>query len=267
MTVKSFLTILTNNHDSDYSAQPMYQKIKEHILEKIADREWLANQKLPSENEIAGELGISRMTVNRAFKELTEEGYLFREKGAGTFVAEPVPLIPFFELLPISEELAIEGNPYHCQILQLNSLQYLQTLADEKSELISHQLEDQILQNEEIEQFLISPAWYSEVLYGNSQAPIQLEQRYVLESFAPKYLKQSFSKDCTMIYLQQLSPILTKKHILTAIIPDEKLQNFLKLGNGEACFKIMESLYLKHQLVSYAEQYYPASRYQFHSNV
>ena len=115
MTLKSFINALSDEHHS----LPMYQKIKEYILEKIGKGEWLVNQKLPSENEISAELGISRMTVNRAFKELKEEGYLFSEKGAGTFVAEPFQLIPFFELIPISQELAIEGNLFSSTILQL----------------------------------------------------------------------------------------------------------------------------------------------------
>lgn len=126
MTVKSFSNILSTH---DHSL-PMYQKIKEHILEKIAKGEWRANQKLPSENEISAELNISRMTVNRAFKELTEEGYLFREKGAGTFVAEPFQLIPFFELMPISKELAIEGNPFSSQVLRLEKAQDPQKICE-----------------------------------------------------------------------------------------------------------------------------------------
>lgn len=246
MTIKSFTNILTLSNDSS----PMYQKIKEHILEKIAEGEWLPNQKLPSENEISAILNISRMTVNRAFKELTEEGYLFREKGAGTFVAMPFQLTPFFELMPISQEVALEGRKFSSQIIQLIALKKQEKLVDLG---IQNWVNEKIL--------------YSEILYFNESYPIQYEKRYVLASFAPNYLKESFMKDCSTTYLQTLSSILTQKHTLEAMIPDQNLSDILQMNPSEACFKVQERLQIRGNIVSYAEQYYPASRYRFHSKV
>lgn len=246
MTVKSFSNILSTH---DHSL-PMYQKIKEHILEKIAKGEWRANQKLPSENEISAELNISRMTVNRAFKELTEEGYLFREKGAGTFVAEPFQLIPFFELMPISKELAIEGNPFSSQVLRLEKAQDPQKICERYFESRD---------NESL--------FFSEILYKNEKTPLQYEKRYVLTTFAPHYLTHAFHKECSTVYLQTLSPILSQKHTLEAIIPDKPLSQLLEIPNTEACFKVVEILLIRGKVISYAEQFYPASRYKFHSKI
>ncbi len=248
MTLKSFIHTLSNEHHS----LPMYQKIKEYILEKIAKGEWQANHKLPSENEISAELNISRMTVNRAFKELTEEGYLFREKGAGTFVAEPFQLLPFFELMPISQELAIEGNPFSSTILQLMKVTDPQSVLEQYFSVENGQSAD---------------IFHSEMIYYNGQSPIQYERRYVLASFAPEYLKQSFSDACSLTYLQSLSSILSQKHMLEAVIPDSFLQKSLQLESGEACFKVTERLSIREQIISYAEQFYAASRYKFHSSI
>ena len=44
---------------------------------------------IPSERQLAGDLGVSRLTVRAALDELVREGYLLRRRGAGTFVAEP----------------------------------------------------------------------------------------------------------------------------------------------------------------------------------
>ena len=44
---------------------------------------------IPSERQLAGDLGVSRLTVRAALDELVREGYLMRRRGAGTFVAEP----------------------------------------------------------------------------------------------------------------------------------------------------------------------------------
>lgn len=252
MPATSFSKIHISNNDS----LPMYQKIKEHILERIALGDWKPQQKIPSENEIAAELNISRMTVNRAFKELTEEGYLYREKGAGTFVAEPFQLIPFFELMPISQEIAIEGNLYQAKIIRLS---------EESTEAL-YPKELQNFFNRE-EALVEEDFFYSEILYLNQEHPIQLEKRYVLKSFAPHYIGEKFQRACTTSYLQSLSPTLSQQHTLEAIMPDDILRDILQIEREIACFKVQEILQVADTIISYAEQYYPASRYKFHSKI
>lgn len=250
MTLQSFIKIST----SDNRSLPIYQQIKEYILEKIATGEWRPNYKIPSENEISEAINVSRMTVNRAFKELTEEGYLFREKGAGTFVAEPFQLMPFFELLPISQEIAIEGDQFAAEIIKKGKV-----LADQETLKTFFGIDSQ--------QHIQEPCFYSEICYFSNGQPIQYEQRYVLASFAPNYLKETFESICSATYLQKLSPILSQQHILEAIIPDADLRAILDTGADEAGFKVTEKLKINHKIVSYAKQYYPASRYKFHSKI
>lgn len=246
MTLQSFIKIST----SDGRSLPIYQQIKEYILEKIATGEWRPNYKIPSENEISEAINVSRMTVNRAFKELTEEGYLFREKGAGTFVAEPFQLMPFFELLPISQEIAIEGDQFSAEIIKM-----CEVLADKETLKTYFGIDIQ------------EPCFYSEICYFSNGQPIQYEQRYVLASFAPNYLKETFESFCSATYLQKLSPILSQRHILEAIIPDTDLRAILDMRVDEAGFKVTEKLKISHKIVSYSKQFYPASRYKFHSKI
>jgi len=52
---------------------PAYQEIKDHILTRIHAGEWKEGDQVPSENELAREFKVARMTVNRALRELTAE--------------------------------------------------------------------------------------------------------------------------------------------------------------------------------------------------
>lgn len=63
-----------------------YREISEWILKKIQNGSYKYNTKIPSEQTLCRKFGMSRQTVRRAIKELTEEGYLRTEKGRGTFV-------------------------------------------------------------------------------------------------------------------------------------------------------------------------------------
>ena len=68
---------------------PAYQGIKDFILGRIHAGEWAEGDQVPSENELAREFNVARMTVNRALRELTSEQVLTRVQGSGTFVARP----------------------------------------------------------------------------------------------------------------------------------------------------------------------------------
>lgn len=67
------------------SIAPLYQKVKAHILKKIEQGELASSSRVPSENELVAELKVSRMTANRALKELAAEGILTRVAGGGYF--------------------------------------------------------------------------------------------------------------------------------------------------------------------------------------
>lgn len=68
-----------------YMATQIYLKIKEEILEEI--RETPVDTSITSERELAARHQVSRMTVRSAINELVEEGFLYRNKNKGTFVA------------------------------------------------------------------------------------------------------------------------------------------------------------------------------------
>ena len=68
---------------------PLYVKIRESLRQKIASGELVMGQKLPSEDELAAQFGVSRMTVRQGITDLIDEGLLYRRHGVGTFVAYP----------------------------------------------------------------------------------------------------------------------------------------------------------------------------------
>jgi len=63
-------------------------QVKAHLKEKIVDGAF-EEGRIPSENELATELGVSRTTIRDALSRLEQEGAIYRKQGAGTFVNEP----------------------------------------------------------------------------------------------------------------------------------------------------------------------------------
>ncbi len=67
---------------------PKYFLIYEQLKERIASGEWRPGDRLPNEWELARRYGVAYMTVRQAMGKLAAEGYVYRAKGRGTFVAE-----------------------------------------------------------------------------------------------------------------------------------------------------------------------------------
>ena len=65
---------------------PLYQQIKDLLLDRIEHGELAAGDVIPSEAQRKTAFKVSRLTVRQALYELRVEGYVIREKGRGTFV-------------------------------------------------------------------------------------------------------------------------------------------------------------------------------------
>jgi GntR family transcriptional regulator len=63
-------------------------QVKSHLKERILAGDF-EHGRIPSETELAAELGVSRTTIRDALTRLENEGSIYRRQGAGTFVNEP----------------------------------------------------------------------------------------------------------------------------------------------------------------------------------
>lgn len=71
------------------SPLPLYHQLKEQLKGKIESQEWKPGEQIPTEMDIADMFQISRSTVRNAILDLVREGVLIRQRGKGTFVAQP----------------------------------------------------------------------------------------------------------------------------------------------------------------------------------
>jgi len=72
----------------DYdTGAPLYAQVKQRLAARIAGGDISEGDFLPAEQDLCTELGVSRITLRRAVKELCDEGLLIRQQGRGTVVA------------------------------------------------------------------------------------------------------------------------------------------------------------------------------------
>jgi len=96
-----------------FSYRPLYVQVKESLVRRLIDGAWQPGQIIPSEIELAREIGVSQGTVRKALDAMTDENLLVRRQGRGTFVAEPEEgriLFQFFRLVPDSGERSFPNS-------------------------------------------------------------------------------------------------------------------------------------------------------------
>jgi GntR family transcriptional regulator, arabinose operon transcriptional repressor len=69
------------------SGVPLYAQVSEILIQRILNDEWVPGTNLPAEPELCAELGVARGTLRQALSKLEQLGYIRRERGRGTFVA------------------------------------------------------------------------------------------------------------------------------------------------------------------------------------
>jgi GntR family transcriptional regulator len=84
---------------------PLYHQLKSILIAGIESGEWLPDQQLPTEAELAERFGVSAITVRQGLHELADLGYVRREQGRGTFVLRPKLTQGPRELTSFTEEM------------------------------------------------------------------------------------------------------------------------------------------------------------------
>ena len=97
--------------------QPRYLQIKNAILEKIQSGDLQPDDKIPSEHKLAKKFSVSRLTVQRAIRELVSEGLLRRRQGSGTYVNSFTHRFSLVEVRDVVDEIAKQGGAPSSEVL------------------------------------------------------------------------------------------------------------------------------------------------------
>ena len=227
----------------DDSPVPLYLRVKQMISQKIYEGTWAVNKKIPSESELVNLLGCSRMTVNRALRELTTEGLLVRIQGVGSFVAEGQGRTALFQINNIADEIIARNHKHHAEVLVLEQIQ-----ANPEQSLLMQVREGQKL-------------YHSIIVHYENDVPVQIEDRLVDPTIIADYLSQDFTKITPNAYLMSKAPVTEGEHIVTAIQASAQECKWLKINKTEPCLLIRRRTWSNKQLISSARLIYPGSRY------
>lgn len=230
------------------SASPLYAKVKDFVLGNIGSGKWARNSRLPSENELVSVLGVSRMTVHRALRELTSEGHLRRIQGVGTFVAPPRPQSTLIEISNIIAEITARGSRHRAEVA------VLERIPRPEAEL---QLAFEFAASR--------PVDHSVVIHFENDLPVQLEERYVNPGLVPGYIEQDFTQTATYDYLQNATPLTEVEHLISARPAGEAEARLLHMRPGDCCLVLHRKTWTGPVVATVNTFTYVGSRYSLGS--
>jgi GntR family histidine utilization transcriptional repressor len=227
------------------SSTPRYLQIKTFIQSRIASGDWAAGSPVPSESALMVQFDVARMTVNRALRELADQGMVSRIKGSGTVVAQLHKISSRLQLRDIHDEIVERGHTHTCEVLSVKSIKASPTIAAlvgvAKNDLIYH----------------------SVLVHSENGVPIQYEDRYVNPSLVPDYLTVDFTTITPTHYLLDHAPITAAWYSLSACTPTQKEADALEMDATSPCLCVLRRTVSGGQWASVGRLLYPASRYSF----
>ena len=225
-------------------SKPRYLQLKELIIGRISDGDLRPHDRVPSENELVDATGVSRMTANRALRELNDEGYVERVAGVGTFVADFKAVSHVLEVHNIADEIERRGHTHAASVLSQR-----QVAADAKT-ASALQLETG------------ADVFHLVLVHHENGLPIQIEHRYVCTDFAPDCLERDFVVVTPSAYLSSISPLQEAEQVVRAEMPDAEIRQHLGMEEAEPCLVIARRTWAHGRPVSFARLYHPGSRYE-----
>lgn len=226
------------------AVKPRYQQLKDHIIDRISCGDLKPSDRVPSENELVESMQVSRMTANRALRELNDEGYVERIAGRGTFVLDYRSRSHLLEVHNIADEIAARGHTYRSRVIEQTEIQARGEIA------AALHVDDSI------------DLFHILVVHFENDVPIQVEDRYVLKAFAPAFLEQDFASQTPSAYLTDIAPLQEAEQAVRASVPSASMRRRLAMENGEAALVVIRRTWSDGRPVTYARLHHPGSRYE-----
>ncbi|MDC0609699.1 histidine utilization repressor [Vibrio sp.] len=233
------------------SESPLYLQIKRYIEDNIDRGFWPVGHRITTELELAKQFSVSRMTVNKAIRDLVNNGKLQRRPRLGTFVSSPQQKAesPLLDIRNIADEIHNRGQEYRSDVKIQKSIIADDDIATKLGVMLGSQ------------------TYYTEIIHYADNIPLQLEVRWVNAQFAPDYINQDFTQITPNHYLSIACPLSAIEHTVEAITPDSKVKSALLLTNQEPCLLLNRRTWSEEKLISSALLYHPASKYKLSSKV
>jgi GntR family transcriptional regulator len=231
-----------------FSSIPLYLQLKELVIKKIDNNEYPPNTQIPSEQDLCKLYDISRPTVRQAISELTSSGYLYKEKGKGTFVYGKKNIIDVKNYSGFTDSILdcqspAEKNIIDISVIESSSIDLLNNIFNYNTSLP------------------IALITYMSYINNQPNEVYSLNKSYIPINLFPDIVAQLKAGKSSIDILRGKYPLIPdkSKSILEIVFADNNDSPILRVQPGQPLIKIQNTLYSKSgQAVEYVYSKYRA---------
>jgi GntR family transcriptional regulator, histidine utilization repressor len=224
---------------------PAFQVIKNYLLAEIQAGNWKEGDAIPSEQVLARQFGVSRMTVNRAVRELTDGQLLSRIQGSGTYVAQHKYQATLVEIKSIADEVRARGHRHRSELHLLERSRGLRQIT------LPFKLRTGAL------------LFHSVIVHFENDVPIQVEDRWVNPKLAPDYMQLNFSLVTPNEYLMRAAPLEGVYYCIEALAAPRDIAGMLRIAPNDPCLVLRRRTLSLGIVASVVTMWHPGNCYQF----
>ncbi len=215
-----------------------YKDVKSDILSKITKGHWQPGSLLPNEIELAETYGCARATVNRAMRELADDGLIERRRKAGTRVrASPIRQARF-DIPIVRREIEDKGA------------QYRYSLASSVVEEAPDWLRARLNLEEGARALHLMCMHYAD---GD---PYQHEDRWISLATLPQAEEADFSEVGPNEWLVATIPFSDAEISFSATLADARLAKYLSSQPGDPLFTVERATWFEGRAITYVKLAY-----------
>ena len=220
-----------------------YAVVKQALKAGLAANQWPAGALMPSEAELVAQFGVSRMTVNRALRELQAEGLVERVQGVGTFAAQLHRVASTLTIRDLHEEIESRGHVHHAVV-------HLQRSEKAPAALAAR-----------LDLATGAKVFHTLIVHHENGVPLQCEDRYVNPACSPGYLQADFSRTTPTQVLFDTTALWRAQYAIEAEPATADEARLLGIATGTACLVVTRSTYTRDATITLARLVHPGSRY------
>ncbi|WP_025898905.1 UTRA domain-containing protein [Sneathiella glossodoripedis] len=221
-----------------------FQAIKTEILGKIKNGYWNPGDIIPGEESLAESYGCSRVTVNRALRELAEEGFVERRRKSGTRVSLNTSRDARVQIPIVREEIENKGATYRYELI-LNEEVVAPTDVCRKMNLQKG-----------------VKALHIKCLHLADEVPYQFEDRWINLDHVPAARETDFSEVSPNEWLVRKEPFSEAEHTFSAMLADEETANMLEIEKGDALFVVERRTWREKNSITSVKLSFPGASYK-----
>ncbi len=216
-----------------FNGIPLYSQLKNTIIKKIEDGEYAEDGRIPSEQALCEIYSISRPTVRQAINELTNSGYIYKEKGKGTFVCKKKESIDIKEYSGFTDSILDSQAPGEKNIISVKTIKVTENPS------LKELFESDYVQNSEFAEF--------KYIVSNDGEVFSLCTSYLPLALFPEIIEDVKTNKPSYDILRGKYPLLPtrSKSTLQIAYTEQADAEHLQYLQGQPLIKIENILYSK----------------------